>query len=173
MRDLSGEASGAERDELRAWAAADPAHAAEMQSLQALWEAAGTLPARGDANAAWAKVTKRTGLAEAPHGTVIPIHAHRARIGPMQAAARPGWRTAMLRIAAVLVVGFAAALATPFGRDHLLRRTVTTGKGEQVALQLPDGTRVRLGVESRLSFPRWFGASKRDVRLRGAAYFDV
>ncbi|MFL5386338.1 MAG: FecR domain-containing protein [Longimicrobiaceae bacterium] len=165
MRHFSGEATPAERDELRAWADADPARAAEMESLRTLWEAAGTLPARGDADAAWARVAGRTGLAEAPHGFVTPIHAHRAR--------RSGWRTAVLRIAAVLVVGFAAALLTPFGRDHVLRRTVVTGKGEQVAVRLPDGTRVRLGVESRLSWPRWFGAGKRDVRLRGAAYFDV
>jgi len=172
VRDLSGEATPAERDELRAWAAADPAHAAELQPLRTLWEAAGALPARGDADAAWARVAGRTALTEAPHGQVIPIHAHRARTGPMHAAARPGWRTAVLRIAAVLVVGFAAALLTPFGRDHVLRHTVTTGKGEQLALRLPDGTRVRLGVESRLSWPRRFGG-RRDVRLRGAAYFDV
>lgn len=171
VRVFSGEASAAERDELRAWAAADPANAAEMESLRTVWEASGALRARGDADAAWARVAARTGLAAARDGSVIPLH--RARGGPMPAAARPGWRTAVLRIAAVLVVGFAAALATPFGRDHLLRHTVTTGKGEQVALRLPDGTRVRLGVESRLSWPRRFGAGRRDVRLRGAAYFDV
>jgi transmembrane sensor len=173
VRDFSGEASAAEREELRVWAEAAPERAAELQSLRTVWEAAGALPVRGDADAAWARVAERTRLAEAPHGLVTPIHAHRARTGPMHAAASSGWRTAVLRIAAVLVVGFAAALATPFGRDHVLRHTVVTGKGEQLALRLPDGTRVRLGVESRLSWPRWFGSARRDVRLRGAAYFDV
>ena len=165
VRHFSGEATPAERDELRAWAGADPTRAAEVESLRTVWEAAGTLPARGGADAAWARVASRTGLDRAHDGTVISLGAHRAR---------PAWRTAALRIAAVLVVGLAAALATPFGRDHVLRHTVITGKGEQIALRLPDGTRVRLGVESRLSWPRWFGAAgTRDVRLRGAAYFDV
>jgi len=177
VRHFSGEASAAEREELRAWTGADPARAAEVESLRTVWEASGALPARGDADAAWARVAARTGLGAARDGAVTPIHAHRARTGPTPAAARSGWRTAMLRIAAVLVVGFAAALLTGPGRglvgDHLLRHTVATGKGEQKTLRLADGTRVRLGVESRLSWPRRFGSGRRDVRLRGAAYFDV
>jgi len=50
---------------------------------------------------------------------------------------------------------------------------VSTGKGERLSLVLDDGKRVMLGVESRLRVPRRFGAHARDVRLEGAAYFDV
>jgi ferric-dicitrate binding protein FerR (iron transport regulator) len=38
---------------------------------------------------------------------------------------------------------------------------------------LADGTRVLLGVESRLRWPRRLRGDRRDVRLEGAAYFEV
>jgi transmembrane sensor len=153
------------------WAAADAANAAELDALRAVWEATGRLPARGDADAAWRRVAARTGLDRAAGDAKVVSLASR------RAPAQPAWRTAVLRIAAVLVVALgAAALWSPVGnvvRDHVLNHTVTTGRGERVALRLPDGTRVSLGVQSRLSWPRSFGASRRDVRLQGAAYFEV
>ena len=169
VRHFSGVATPAEEEALRAWTEADPANAAEARSLRAVWDATGALPPRRDADAAWSKVAARTGIGRDARDGVIPIHTRRAS----PAAAGFRWRTAALRIAAVLVVGLAAALAVPFARDHVLRHTVTTGKGEQLALRLDDGTTVRLGVSSRLSWPRRFGGHARDVRLTGAAYFDV
>ena len=61
VRLFSGEASPVERDELDRWIAADPAHAAEVEQLRALWNASGTLPRRGNPAAAWQKVAARTG----------------------------------------------------------------------------------------------------------------
>ncbi|HEX6747435.1 MAG TPA: FecR domain-containing protein [Longimicrobium sp.] len=169
VRHFSGVATPAEEEELRAWGEAGPANAAELRALRAVWDASGGLPARGRAGAAWSRVAGRTGIA-AGDGAIPGVHPIHAR----RPAAKPfAWRAAVLRIAAVLVVGFAAALLTPFGRDHVLRHTVATGKGEQKTLRLADGTTVRLGVSSRLSWPRRFGGSARDVRLNGAAYFDV
>jgi ferric-dicitrate binding protein FerR (iron transport regulator) len=64
VRTLSGEASPAEREELRRWTEEDPARAAEVESLRVLWDATGALPARASANpdAAWRRVARRTGL---------------------------------------------------------------------------------------------------------------
>jgi len=174
VRHFSGEADAAERDELRAWVDAEPGRAAEVEALRTLWEATGTLPpaAPPRTDAAWQRVAARTGIGRGEEARVIPIDVRRSA-----GRAAGGWRTAALRIAAVLVVGFAAALLTPQGRgvvnDHVLGRTIHTGKGEQRALTLADGTRVRLGVQSRLTVPRWFRGDRRDVRLRGAAYFEV
>jgi ferric-dicitrate binding protein FerR (iron transport regulator) len=169
VRVFSGEATPAERAEVERWAAADAANAAELDALRAVWEATGRLPARGDADRAWARLAARTVAAHDPQ--VVSLAARR------RAAAVPAWRTAALRIAAALVVALgAAALWGPVSgavHDHVLNHTVTTGRGERLALRLPDGTRVSLGVQSRLSWPRRFGAARRDVRLQGAAYFEV
>jgi transmembrane sensor len=182
VRTLSGEASPAEREELRRWTEEDPARAAEVESARALWEATGALPARAsapDADAAWRRVARRTGLDAAPaaHPDVLPLRPRGAR-----PAAPPSLLTALrrapaLRVAALLVLALGTALLwRPAGglvRDHVLNRTVSTGRGERLRVTLADGSRVLLGVESRLRVPRRFRDDARDVHLEGAAYFEV
>jgi transmembrane sensor len=182
VRSLSGEATPAEREELRRWTEEDPARAAEVESARALWEATGALPARAsapDADAAWRRVARRTGLDAAPatHPDVLPLRPRGAR-----PAAPPSLLTALrrapaLRIAALLVLALGTALLwRPAGglvNDHVLHRTITTGRGERLRVTLADGSRVLLGVESRLRVPRRFRDDARDVHLEGAAYFEV
>jgi transmembrane sensor len=169
VRLLSGEASPVERDEMDRWIAADPAHAAEVEQLRALWNAAGTLPQRGDPAAAWQKVTARTGLAGAAAGT----GAARDELAARRERRAPRWDGPLLRIAAALVLLLGGALLWGPVTGVAAERTVVTGKGERRELTLSDGTRVLLGVESRLSYPRRFGGDARDVRLQGVAYFEV
>lgn len=173
VRVLSGEASRAEAAELQRWVEEDPANAEAMGALRALWEASGRLPDRGDEEAIWRKVTERTNLARRTPAPVVPLRALRRR-----AVAGPGgWRSAPLRIAAAiaLLVG-AAALSGPTSglvRERLVNRTVVTGKGEQMRLVLEDGSRVLLGVDSRLTYPRRFAEGAREIHLEGTGYFEV
>jgi len=53
------------------------------------------------------------------------------------------------------------------------QNTITTPKGGQYQLTLPDGTRVWLNAGSSLTFPTVFDASERKVTLKGEAYFEV
>ena len=46
-------------------------------------------------------------------------------------------------------------------------------KGNASELELADGTHVWLNAESELSYPTCFAGEKREVRLKGEAYFDV
>lgn len=167
VRLLSGEASPVEREEMERWIAADPAHAAEVEQLRALWNATGALPRRGDPAPAWQKVAARTGLAGATAPAVPDeLAARRARRVPT-------WNGPLLRIAAALVLLLGGALLWRPAVGLATERTVVTGKGERVQLTLSDGTRVLLGVDSRLRYPRRFGGGARDVRLQGVAYFEV
>jgi transmembrane sensor len=170
VRLFSGEASAAERDELRRWVGEDPARAEEVDRLRALWDASGALPGSGDEDAAWQRVAARTGLLDATPPGVHPIDARlrRAAAPPRRAA----WRAPLLRIAAVLVLALGGALVWAQAA-RAGTRTVSTGKGERVQLVLSDGSRVLLGVDSRLTYPRRFRGGAREVRLRGAAYFEV
>lgn len=51
--------------------------------------------------------------------------------------------------------------------------TISTPKGGQYQVNLPDGTKVWLNAASSLTFPVAFAASERQVKLAGEAYFEV
>src|SRR5690606_13534884 len=51
--------------------------------------------------------------------------------------------------------------------------TLTTPKGRQFTLQLPDGSRVWLNAASSIRFPVSFSNKERRVELTGEAYFEV
>ena len=56
---------------------------------------------------------------------------------------------------------------------QVLYNTVTTPRGRQFKVQLPDGTNVWLNASSSLKFPTVFNKANRTVELRGEAYFEV
>jgi transmembrane sensor len=51
--------------------------------------------------------------------------------------------------------------------------TMSTPRGRQYRLVLPDGTRVWLNAASSLTFPTVFNGANREVRLEGEAYFEI
>jgi len=51
--------------------------------------------------------------------------------------------------------------------------TYTTGAGETLAVELPDGTAVELNGSSSLSFNNWGWEADRKVEIEGQAYFEV
>lgn len=51
--------------------------------------------------------------------------------------------------------------------------TRTTGKGQRMEVDLPDGSHVKLNVNSTLSYPEQFAGHTREVTLAGEGYFDV
>lgn len=55
--------------------------------------------------------------------------------------------------------------------DQLL--TLSTQKGEQTSVILPDGSKVWLNVDSKLSYPINYGVKSRKIELEGQAYFEV
>lgn len=61
-----------------------------------------------------------------------------------------------------------AAINTPVGYN-----TMTTPRGGQYQLQLPDGTKVWLNAASSITYPTLFAGVERRVEVRGEAYFEV
>ena len=59
------------------------------------------------------------------------------------------------------------------GADAPLYNTITTPRGGQYQITLPDETKVWLNAESSLRFPTAFTATERVVVLTGEAYFEV
>lgn len=74
----------------------------------------------------------------------------------------------------ILVLGcaFFYWLQTGQKTEHV-DNIVVTKKGSKTNLVLPDGTKVWVNADSRLSYDKDFGNSIREVYLTGEAYFDV
>jgi transmembrane sensor len=53
------------------------------------------------------------------------------------------------------------------------KNTITTPRGGQYQVILPDGTHVWLNAASSLTYPQSFAGKTRSVRLEGEAYFEV
>ncbi|MFL5748497.1 MAG: FecR family protein [Niastella sp.] len=59
------------------------------------------------------------------------------------------------------------------GKEETISNTISTPRGGQYQLVLPDGTKVWLNATSALQFPVAFTGSNRTVELTGEAYFEV
>ena len=61
----------------------------------------------------------------------------------------------------------------PPGDASLVYNTISTPRGGQYQIELPDGSKVWLNATSSLRFPTAFAGRERQVQLSGEAYFEV
>lgn len=57
--------------------------------------------------------------------------------------------------------------------DKVVYSTIKTPRGGQYQITLPDGTRVWLNADTKLTYPSRFTGEEREVELTGEAYFEV
>lgn len=82
-----------------------------------------------------------------------------------------------IRVAAVLVLAIGGIYTFKLlsKEDHTAVATneIVTKKGSTSQVTLPDGTKVRLNSDSKITYVKDFGSKIREVTLIGEAYFDV
>jgi len=69
------------------------------------------------------------------------------------------------------VLSFATTNSSTAGANDMVE--VTMPRGKDCHITLPDGTKVWLNTDSKLTFPRQFVGARRSVKLYGEAFFDV
>ncbi|MCD2422601.1 FecR domain-containing protein [Niabella pedocola] len=155
----SGEITLLEQKELNEALAANASYAAILQSLKAISGAGPMFSSGKKDDAALEKLRKRIGQAERKQkGRIFSIPAK--------------WMTA----AAVLLVLCTGGLFYFFMHRQGQRTeaaVVATAKGSRTNLILPDGTRIWVNADTRLTYDHTFGAKTRTVYLTGEAYFEV
>jgi len=176
-RYFAGECSPEEIAVVRRWIAEDPTRDRLVAVMRAAWERTGAMPSRRDASAAWSALAARLRAHDDDSLTAQPRRRPAIRLLPVRR--RTVAFTVATRIAAaVTLVVFGGALWRAMEPHHAApvkpgpMQEMVTAAGQRAVLSLGDGTRVTLGVASRLRFPSRFG-DIRDVYLDGEAYFEV
>lgn len=147
-RVFSGEARPEERRVVDDWIGASPDNRKEYGEFARLWDMTGNaVPTREiDIDTEWRRM----------ESIVFPVRS----LKPMR----------YLQIAALIaVVSVLAFLAIRQGKVEQ-HRSSPLGTSEVI---LPDGSRVTLNAESKLTFRKGFGESHRRIILTGEAYFEV
>jgi len=171
---LARRASVVEEAEFGRWLAAAPERRQLVDALERVWVRAAEVqePLAIDVPAAWLELRERL---EQPA-------VRKPSIGRRRGIAFGGPRVdrwlALAAAAAIVVLGIGVVFAA--GRFHvavprgsLAVREVVTARGQRAELHLADGSRVVLGVDSKLRWPATFGAGVREVALDGEALFGV
>ncbi|MBL7697511.1 MAG: FecR domain-containing protein [Chitinophagaceae bacterium] len=68
---------------------------------------------------------------------------------------------------------YEAAAGTGNNNSSIAINTMSTPRGGQYQLVLPDGTRVWLNAASSISYPTAFVKDRREVKVKGEVYFEV
>lgn len=160
---LAGEANAGEREVVEQWISQSESNKQYFSKVKTLWENTGTIVSKHEADVdvdlAWGKFKQK------------------ANQPTVREAAKPKVRKLsfyLSRIAAILVLGFAVYLIyqslikAPANNEVVLAATALTKSDT-----LPDGSQVSLNSHSIITFNENFSKEKREVVLKGEAYFDV
>jgi ferric-dicitrate binding protein FerR (iron transport regulator) len=173
-RYLAGEESGRDAKEINKWLNADASNKRKLEEFQHIWKSAAI---KADLKKKWTEIDedwkeikkrkdqqKPNVAKRLPKLDVIPSRHSRGTLKPFLQAA-----------AIVLIAGFISLFAYEYWpkKEAPAMRNISTQKGEQMSLTLSDGTRILLNSDSKLKLPQKFGSGKREIYLRGEAYFHV
>ncbi|WP_276132241.1 FecR family protein [Polluticoccus soli] len=153
-KDVNGEATEAELQQLNEWLSANPQNLAEYENLKAIWNQSDSIPSgpKFNTDAAWLRVSGKLQLDKTKKPNVISLP----------------WVRYSLAAAAALLIGFFV-----IGRYQGARVVTIAAVESNMDVELPDNSHVMLRKGSTLSYPKSFSGSERLVALKGEAFFEV
>jgi transmembrane sensor len=195
-RYVAGECTPEELRRVDAWASESSARRRYVAALASIYGRASADEAQA-ATAAWTPLAARFSAFDEPeaevpfyrapwerpveHVDVRPRSGARVLAGGFATGRRGGWPFAVAAATAAIfaIGGVKAMIGTIGARNHptvarpAAMRQIITATGQRAEIHLDDGSRVMLGVASRLRLSSDFGVRTRDVYLDGTAYFEV
>jgi transmembrane sensor len=168
-RYLAGECSPDETREVERWADEAPAHRARLDELRRIWSV--RRPAHvWDTQEIWSNVQLAMRAGRRRPLRLVGDH--------LRGREHRWWNTRIAVIAAaILVVATSTVLlhivaTAPNAPASVAMHEYATTRGQRATITLLDGTRVELGVDSRLQVAS-FESGRREVHLNGEAVFSV
>jgi transmembrane sensor len=164
VKQLTGETTAAEKALVQEWLAADIANQHYFDHFTLIWEESIHLAATTsvDEQVAWERFQQR--MEPSPE-----------RLAPIRKLTLPGAR--WLRIAAmvVLAAGIGWMAYALLQKNNVQPATLATLQTDTGVLTdtLPDGSLVTLNKHSQVSYPTRFKDKKRNIALKGEAFFAV
>lgn len=165
-KELIGELEPAEEQELQLLIKSNSFYAKQRDKLKMYW--ANDIASITDSKALFQTIVSKIKEQEPDFNTakVIPLKNKLLSLT---------WKVAVI----ILVIGSSVFLYNNNEhnkQDNLGNTNIVVTKtllGERKELTLPDGTKVTMNADSKLSFPSIFSDSTREVSLTGEAFFDV
>lgn len=174
-RYLADTASEAERNDVEAWLAESEANARELATYRLIWDHTAAMKkssVKVDTDAAWNKMKGKMAASQlAAVTSEAPVRE------PKTIEFRPEVQKRRLPVT-VWAAAVVAILVMAFGWFFLIAdktpKTMEVATADNTTEQiLPDGTKVFLNYNSKLTYPENFAGDLRTVSLQGEAFFDV
>src|ERR1044071_6302467 len=157
LRLIEGDCSPEEAAAIQAWIAADPKRGELWDELRAVWRLTG-------------ETTRHWNIPK-PSGRAEHVKPALELVGRRRQWWTTPWGTSIAAagIGILLAGSFLWVFPSRAGAPYVY----ATARGQLSSLTLPDGSRVLLGVDTRLRGPRDYGARTRTLELEGEADFVV
>ncbi|MBT1696088.1 FecR domain-containing protein [Fulvivirgaceae bacterium PWU4] len=160
VRLLAGECTEQERQTVDRWLEADPANRTYFKELSTLWN---TSEPPGSFQKEWLKEDWRK----------VQSRIDEIRIKlPNKVAKQRSLVYTLARLAAVIVLGIGIYFfARQLSSETPLQKTIASAG--MTTLILPDGSKVSLNTNAKLTYPETFDTENREVTLQGEAFFEI
>lgn len=174
-RFLSNDCSEIEEEKVKQWIESDPDNQKLMEELKQIWEASskhdGHFEDLFDPEEDWQHFRDRIKQESEKHTSISPFNygkkVNRTSFSQFRRVA------AIIVIAALLgILAYQDLYVEPQVADPVLRE-ISIEKGHRGNVTLSDGTKVQLNGDSKIILPNAFEADKREITLKGEAFFDV
>jgi transmembrane sensor len=154
---LGGEATESELNDLQNWLGADPINGLAYDQMMKIWEKSATALThqRFNPESAW---------------TFIEVNISKLSSKPRRIVIPASWIKGLAAAAAILVILLGAWYFWPSNNLHW---QTFAARDSNKTLTLPDGSSVLLRKGGSLDAPAEFKGEKREVRLKGEAFFQV
>ncbi|RRB06543.1 FecR domain-containing protein [Larkinella rosea] len=188
---LAGETDAAESERVQQWLDQDNSERQEFDRFELIWNKAGKLGDKTDTSsipvntdAAWQKMRGKMRAqpvtdVEPDEPKPLPVESEPVikplPVQPVRTSHNTNWwKSPVWAVAAMAVL--LSGLLWFFLKDTEtvpVAQLATVTKDQKIEKILPDGSKVLLNQNSKLTYPESFAADSREVELTGEAFFDV